>query len=60
MSPAGLAQPHQKQTQGRLSLPRLRGQGGVGAGSVCSGLPGAGAQGIREEAASVWKLMAQS
>ena len=38
MSPAGLAQPHQKQTQGRLSLPRLGGQGGVGAGSVYSGL----------------------
>lgn len=38
MSPAGLAQPHQKQTQGRLSLPRLGGQGGVGASSVCSGL----------------------
>lgn len=38
MSPVGLAWPHQKQTQGNVSLPRFKGQGGVGAGSVCSGL----------------------
>lgn len=38
MIPAGLAQPHQKQTQDAASLPRFGGQGGVGAGCVCSWL----------------------
>lgn len=65
MSPVGLAQPHQKQTEAEPLFPDAEPKVSQEAGSASSGPPGARAcrrqgGGGRREAVLFWKLMVQS
>lgn len=56
MSPAGLAKPHQKQTQAESPFPDSGANAGVGCWLLCE----PERVGVRENNASFWKLMLHS